>query len=165
MKLKREREAMLPDKNDPAKGSFDLFSSPFYLIAHAEFKYHEDLDKAILKFDLDRATYRILTVLMQKSPINIKELAHLSLLKRSTVSRALTRMSREGWVETFLNADDNRITDVYLTPGGKALSAEVMKLASRQLQRAVAGLEAADLDELTRILKRLIGNLSKLSIE
>ncbi|ANF53884.1 hypothetical protein DA69_03440 [Brevundimonas naejangsanensis] len=74
-------------------------------------------------------------------------------------------MSREGWVETFLNADDNRITDVYLTPGGKALSAEVMKLASRQLQRAVAGLEAADLDELTRILKRLIGNLSKLSIE
>jgi len=94
MKLKREREAKLPDKNDPAKDSFDLFSSPFYLIAHAEFKYHEDLDKAILKFDLDRATYRILTVLMQKSPINIKELAHLSLLKRSNLKRVIGNLSK-----------------------------------------------------------------------
>ena len=155
----------LPDKNDPAKADFDLFSSPFYLIAHADFKYHEDLDQAILKYDLDRATYRILTVLMQRSPINIKDLAKLSLLKRSTVSRALVRMSREGWVETSLNLDDNRITDVYLTEAGKTRSAEVMKLGSRQLQRAVDGLGAGDLDELTRILKRIIGNLSKLPIE
>ncbi|WP_438851662.1 MarR family winged helix-turn-helix transcriptional regulator [Brevundimonas nasdae] len=165
MNSKKMVEMSLPDKNDPAKESFDLFSSPFYLIAHAEFKYHEDLDKAILKFDLDRATYRILTVLMQRSPINIKDLAHLSLLKRSTVSRALARMAREGWVETSLNVDDNRITDVYLTEAGKLRSVEVMKLGSRQLQRAVDGLGAADLDELTRILKRLIGNLSKLPIE
>lgn len=165
MTLKNETGSALPDKNDPAKADFDLFSSPFYLIAHAEFKYHEDLDKAILKYDLDRATYRILTVLMQKSPMNIKELAHLSLLKRSTVSRALTRIGKEGWVETSLNADDNRITDVYLTEVGRARSAEVMKLGSRQLQRAVDGLGAGDLDELSRILKRIIGNLSKLPIE
>lgn len=155
----------LPEKNDPAKSGFDLFSSPFYLIAHADFKYHEDLDKAIDKYGLDRATYRMLTVLMQRSPINIKELSERSLLKRSTVSRALVRMSKEGWAESRLNEQDNRITDVYLTKAGKARSAEVMGLGSRQLQRAVDGLSAKDLDELTRILKHLIHNLSRLPIE
>jgi MarR family transcriptional regulator, organic hydroperoxide resistance regulator len=155
----------LPDKNNPAKPVFDLFSSPFYLIAHADFKYHEDLDKAIAKYGLDRATYRMLTVLMQKSPINIKELSERSLMKRSTVSRALVRMVNEGWVETRLNAEDHRITDVQLTDAGKTRSSEVMALGSRQLKRAVDGLSAKDLDELTRMLKHMVANLSRLPIE
>jgi hypothetical protein len=49
----------LPQHLDPARADFDLFISPFYLIAHADFKFHEDLDKAIAKYGLDRATYRL----------------------------------------------------------------------------------------------------------
>ncbi|MDZ4729259.1 MAG: helix-turn-helix domain-containing protein [Xanthomonadales bacterium] len=93
----------LPKHLDPSKADFDLFISPFYLIAHADFKFHEDLDKAISKFGLDRACYRLLTVLMRRSPISIKDLSSLALLKRSTVSRALERMRREGWVEGISN--------------------------------------------------------------
>ena len=160
-----ERRLDLPDRYDPGKPGFDLFSSPFYLIAHAEFKYHEDFDKAIAQHGLDRATYRILTVMMQTSPINIKDLSELALLKRSTVSRALSRMSEEGLVETWLNEHDNRITDAYLTEKGKARAVEIMALGGRQLRRAVDGLKTSEIDELTRILKRLIRNLSKLPIE
>lgn len=155
----------LPSNMDPAKIEFDLFSSAFYLVAHADFKYHQDLDAAVEKFGLDGTTYRLLTVLRQASPINIRDLADLSLRKRSTVSRALTRMTREGWVETTLNRNDNRLTDVRLTKAGRKLASQVMVLGSRQVHRAVSGLSRAELGELTRLLKHLIGNLDRLPIE
>ncbi len=155
----------LPHHLDPAKADFNLFISPFYLIAHADFKYHEDLDKAIAKFGLDRATYRLLTVLMRRSPVNIKDLSALALLKRSTASRALDRMRREGWITNTLNTEDNRITDVYVTTAGRELAEKVMKLGSRQVKRAVAGLNEDQLKELVALLQHLVHNLSKLPIE
>jgi hypothetical protein len=48
---------LLPTHFDPALPEFDLFQSPFYLIAHADFKFHEDLDKAIQKFGVGRAKF------------------------------------------------------------------------------------------------------------
>lgn len=158
-------DLLLPQHMDPAKADFDLFISPFYLIAHADFKYHEDLDKAIAKYGLDRATYRLLTVLMRRSPISIKDLAELSLMKRSTVSRALERMRREGWVEDNSNKTDNRITDVYLTTPGRDLAEQVMRLTSRQLKRAVASLDEKQVKELVSLLQSIVQNLSKLAIE
>lgn len=155
----------LPEKMDPAKPAFDLFSSPFYLIAHVDFKYHEDLDKAIAKYGLDRATYRLLTVLVQTSPINIKDLAARALIKRSTVSRALLRMAKEGLVETKLSPDDQRNTDVYLTNTGKARAEKVMQLGSRQLARATDGLSKEQLQQYITTTQRMISNLNKLPIE
>ena len=163
--MSEEKVTNLPKSFDPATSEFDLFSSPFYLIAHADFKYHEDLDKAINKFGVDRATYRLLTVLMRRSPINIKDLACFALLKRSTASRALMRMHKEGWVGQNQNTDDKRITDVYLTPKGQDLAEKVMRLGSRQLQRSVKGMSKEKLQDLVSLLKQLVDNLSKLPIE
>ena len=59
----------LSEHFDPASPKFDLFRSPFYLIAHADFKFHEDLDKAIQKFGVDRTTYRLLTSLRRRNPL------------------------------------------------------------------------------------------------
>lgn len=150
---------------DPADPEFDLFSSPFYLIAHADAKYHEDLDKAIAKFGVDRTRYRILTILMRTSPINIRDLSSLGMMKRSTVSRALERLRKEGWVTLNLDENDNRHTNVELTQTGRELAEKVMRLGSRQWQRAVEGLDQEHLEQLVSLLKHLVGNLSKLPIE
>ena len=52
----------IPRNMNPAEPDFDLFSSPFYLIAHVDFKYHEDLDRVMQKYEVDRTTYRLLSV-------------------------------------------------------------------------------------------------------
>ncbi len=163
--MSKTQNKQLPKHFDPAMPEFDLFQSPFYLIAHADFKFHEDLDKAVEKFGLDRTTYRLLTILMRSSPINIKELSSFALLPRSTTSRALDRMRKEGWVNRSPNAHDNRATNVYLSSTGRELAENVMRFGSRQLQRAVKGLSEEDLDNLARLLKHLVFNLSKLPIE
>lgn len=155
----------IPEDVNPASQYFDLFSSPFYLIAHADYKYHEDLDKAVAKFGLDRTSYRVLTVLTQKNPMNIRDLSKCALIKRSTVSRAVTRMRKEGWVETEPNAVDARTVDVRLTPKGDELTKRVMQLASRQLKRALDGLDEADVRRMIASLQTIVENLSRLPIE
>jgi len=150
---------------DPADPSFNLFRSPFYLIAHADFKYHEDLDKVMAKMGVDRTTYRLLTVLLQEAPANIKVVCEHALLKRSTGGRAIERMREKGWVTTTLNEADHRVTDVHLTSEGKKMAKHLRQITSRQLHRATRGLTGAELRQLDDILNRIITNLSKLPIE
>jgi DNA-binding MarR family transcriptional regulator len=156
---------IVPRHMDPADPSFNLFTSPFYLIAHADFKYHEDLDKVMSKYGVDRTTYRLLTVLMQEGPANIKVVCEHALLKRSTGGRAIERMRDKGWVKTTQNPIDHRVTDVELTSTAKEITRSLQKVTSRQLQRAMNGLTAGELRQLDSMLLRIVGNLSRLLIE
>lgn len=155
----------LPKKLDPASDDFNLFSSPFYLMAHADYQYHEDLDKVIAKLGLSRTAYRLMTVLLKRSPLNIGDLSALALVKRSTASRALVSMRENGWVHMRDNDTDNRLTDVQLTEAGSELVRNVMKSSSRQLQRAVDGLEDEEIRLLVGTLQKIVANLSRLPIE
>lgn len=155
----------VPRSMDPADPKFNLFRSPFYLIAHADFKYHEDLDKVMAKVGVDRTTYRLLTVLMQQGAANIKVVCEHALLKRSTGGRAIERMREKGWVKTTLNDVDHRVTDVELTAAGRRMAHNLREVTSRQLHRATSGLSSSELRQLDDILVRIIGNLSKLPIE
>ena len=155
----------VPRSMDPADPAFDLFRSPFYLIAHADFKYHEDLDKVMAKVGVDRTTYRLLTVLMQEGPANIKDICEHALLKRSTGGRAIERMKDKGWVRTTLNEVDHRVTDVELTAAGRKMAHDLRQVTSRQLHRAMNGLSTSELRQLDDLLVRIIANLSRLPIE
>lgn len=155
----------IPRSMDPADPSFNLFRSPFYLIAHADFKYHEDLDKVMAKVGVDRTTYRLLSVLLQEGPANIKVVCEHALLKRSTGGRAIERMREKGWVTTTLNDVDHRVTDVQLTAEGKKMANHLKQVTSRQLHRATHGLSTSELRQLDDILVRIIANLSRLPIE
>lgn len=155
----------VPRSMDPADPSFNLFRSPFYLIAHADFKYHEDLDKVMSKVGVDRTTYRLLTVLMQVGPANIKDVCEHALLKRSTGGRAIERMRGKGWVKTNLNEIDHRVTNVDLTAIGKKMAHGLREVTSRQLHRAMSGLSTSELRQFDDMLVRIIGNLSRLPIE
>jgi DNA-binding MarR family transcriptional regulator len=155
----------IPRSMDPADPGFNLFRSPFYLIAHADFKYHEDLDKVMAKMGVDRTTYRLLTVLLQEAPANIKVVCEHALLKRSTGGRAIERMRDKGWVTTTLNEVDHRVTDVELTPEGTKMAKHLRQITSRQLHRATNGLTTAELRRLDDCLDRIIANLSRLPIE
>jgi len=159
------RAPAVPRHLDPAHDDFDLFSSLFYLMAHADFHYHDDLDKVINRIGLSRTQYRMMTVLGMHSPLNVGDLADHALLKRSTCSHALVAMRRNGWVDTHTNLEDNRIIEVELTAEGRALVRHVMKSASKQLHRAVSGLDENAISQLVDTLQVIVTNLSRLPIE
>jgi MarR family transcriptional regulator, organic hydroperoxide resistance regulator len=155
----------IPRNMNPAEADFDLFSSPFYLIAHVDFKYHEDLDRVMQKYDMDRTTYRLMSVLMAVGLENIKVICEHALVKRSTGSRAIDRMREKGWVRTESNEEDFRSTKVELTGEGRKIAGMLRQSTSKQLERAADGLSAADLKQLASILRRMTENLGRLQIE
>lgn len=150
---------------DPSSPSFRLENSPFYLMAHADFRYHEDMDKVLHKHGVSKPIYRVMTVLRERQPASIGAIAEAALTKRSTVSRIIDRMIEQGLVTTEPHPEDNRITEVTLTPAGQQTLRKLTPIVGRQFARAMEGVSDRDIANLLRTLHKIGANLSKLPIE
>jgi len=149
----------------PAHPEFRLAKSPFYLMAHADFDYHEDMSTVLEKYGVNRAMYRIMTVLREHVSANIGFLAERSLTKRNTASRIVDRMVTTKLVNTFPNSNDSRITEVALTQIGREMLNSLTPIVGRQFQRAINGISNEDLEHLVLVLQKIAGNLNRLPIE
>lgn len=150
---------------DPSQEGYQLFRSPFYLIAHADFRYHEDVSAVLLKHGVNKSMYRIMTVLREAEPTSISYLAEHALIKRNTVSRIVERMVELGFATTEPDPTDNRITIVTLTMDGHTLLNTLTPVVARQVKRAMQGISDAALEQLVTTLQQIGENLAKLSIE
>ncbi len=149
----------------PAHPEFRLAISPFYLMAHADFDYHEDMSMVLEKYGVNRSMYRIMTVLREHESANIGFLAERSLTKRNTASRIVERMVSKELVKAFPNPNDSRVTEVVLTQRGKDLLNSLTPIVGRQFQRAIDGIDNEELEHLVLVLQKISGNLSRLPIE
>jgi DNA-binding MarR family transcriptional regulator len=149
----------------PAHPEFRLAMSPFYLMAHADYDYHEDMSTVLEKHGVNRSMYRIMTVLREHDSANIGFLAERSLTKRNTTSRIIERMVAKGLVAASANPEDTRVTDVVLTQRGRDLLNSLTPIVGRQFQRAIDGLDNDDLEHLVLMLQKISNNLRRLPIE
>lgn len=149
----------------PANPEFRLATSPFYLMAHADFDYHEDMSTVLEKYGVNRSMYRIMTVLREHESANIGFLAERSLTKRNTASRIIERMVAKELVSAFPNPHDSRITEVVLTQRGKDMLDSLTPIVGRQFQRAVDGITNEELEQLVLVLQKISSNLNRLPIE
>ena len=149
----------------PAHPEFRLAMSPFYLMAHADFDYHEDMSTVLEKHGVNRSMYRIMTVLREHESANIGFLAERSLTKRNTASRIVERMVSKELVKAFPNPGDSRVTEVVLTQNGKDMLNSLTPIVGRQFQRAIDGINNEELEHLVILLQRISGNLNRLPIE
>lgn len=117
------------------------------------------------KYGVSKSIYRIMTVLRETDTASIGFIADAALIKRPTVSRILDRMLEQGLVTSQPNVEDNRITDVTLTPAGQEMLTKLTPIVNRQFLRAMEGVSNNDLSQLVRILQKIGRNLSKLPIE
>jgi len=134
-------------------------------MAHADFRYHEDMEIVLLKRGIDRSMYRILSVLREQQPSSISHLAEIALLKRPTVSRAVERMRERGLVDATISPQDNRVTEVSMTAEGVALMKMLTPVVARQVARGFEGIPDKDIGRLIQVLQKIIANLNRLSIE
>ncbi len=150
---------------DPTNPDFKLETSPFYLMAHADFQYHLDVSAVLTKYGVNKSMYRIMTVLRENQPANIGFLSEAALTKRTTVSRIIDRMVQMDLASTSSGEEDNRMTEVTLTQGGMDLLATLTPVVGRQFLRAIVGVSNAELAQLIATLQKISSNLGKLAIE
>ena len=152
----RDGVAALPMTRD---GRLDLENYAFYLISHADLRYGQAMQAALAAHALSRPKWRTLAGLGDRNGQSIGELAAVTLLKRSTLSRIVEKLEREGLVRRQARPADRRNAEVHITPAGRKALRQILRVTGRQYARATAGLGRADVAALCRMLRHMLDNL------
>lgn len=114
------------------------------------------------RFNLTRDEWRILAALAARDEIKGAELGGLTTLDKMQVSRALTRMERDGLIERTPDAADRRNLIVRLKPAGRALYRKIVPMAQAREAYLLESLDADERAALGAALDKLLARARRL---
>ena len=115
---------------------------------------------ALTGTQLTIGTWRLLLAMSNHDGTRQVDLAALTSIEVSTVSRLVTRLVQRGLASRARSARSNREVLVSLTPKGRALVAGLVPVAAALEQAATRGVSKAELTAIKRVLRRMHRNLT-----
>jgi DNA-binding MarR family transcriptional regulator len=116
---------------------------------------------ALAHAHLSIASWRVLAVLSNNGGLRQTDLAELTSIDASTLSRLTTRLVRDGLVRRTRSQADSREVVVALTAKGKTLMARLIPIAVGLQNAATRKLAKQDLATLKRVLRKMHDNLTR----
>jgi MarR family transcriptional regulator, organic hydroperoxide resistance regulator len=100
-----------------------------------------------------------LRVLWQEDGLSQVELAQRMMVEKASLTAVLKAMAADGLITRVRNAEDRRKVNIYLTASGRRLKSKILPLIGRINKRAMRRLSSADVQQLRRLLARVMINL------
>lgn len=122
--------------------------------------HRHQTEEALNQFGLHVGQELLLLQLWQEDGASQSQLAEAMEVDISTITKAVQRMERAGLLKRSPDAEDARISRVYLTERGRALHEPVMQVWNTVEARLGADLTETEQVLLRRLLLHLIANLS-----
>jgi MarR family transcriptional regulator, organic hydroperoxide resistance regulator len=116
-------------------------------------------EEALKAHRLSIAMWRVLAVLASTGSRRQIDLAVLTSIDASTLSRLITRLVRMGLVTRSRSVSSNREVAVKLSAKGRALVDRLIPIARDYERTAIAGLAPAELAVVKRCLRRIYANM------
>jgi DNA-binding MarR family transcriptional regulator len=126
-----------------------------YLINRVGFAVSEAFGDELAKDALTISMWRVLAVLLHNGPQYMTNLAELTTVELSTLSRLVGTMQRRGLVTRKRNGSDGRQVSVSLSTRGATLTTRLLPAAAELQERMIEGMPASDVATLRRLLKKL----------
>ena len=139
---------------------FDLRSYLPYLLNRVGFAVTDAFGEALAEASLTVPAWRVLAILLRDGVLRIGELAELTSIELSTLSRLVDTLQRRGFVTRKNAKNDARVVNVALTARGRATTTALLPAAAELENRLVAGMPASDVAELKRLLDKLYLNIT-----
>ncbi len=114
---------------------------------------------AFLPEGLDVAAFPLLLTLVREGPRRQGELAELSFLDPSTVSRHVAQLARSGYVQRRPDPQDGRAVQLVATDEGERVTHEIWDRRREVIAAALCSWEADDMRTLVHLLSRLNDDL------
>ena len=143
----------------PAAASFELERHVFFWLTQVIGARDRELAQGLKDFGLRVPEWRALAALYSRRGCTTSQLADLSTIDRTTLTRTVDRMQEAGWIERLADGADLRITRLALTPAGKRMFERIWPEVQRLNGIALAGLSGSEMDLLKKILGRMHANL------
>jgi DNA-binding MarR family transcriptional regulator len=117
--------------------------------------------QALAPHGLSIAMWRVMAALASAGQLRQIDLADLTSIDASTLSRLVTRLVQLGIVTRTRSASSNREVAIKLSAKGETLMARLVPIARDYESTAIAGLSAQELAVLKRCLRRIYENMKK----
>lgn len=140
---------------------FDLEHHPFFWMTQVIAARDAALTGELRDAGLRANEWRVLASLRARKRLSMSELADLSSIDRTTLSRTVDRMQKAGWVTRLADSEDLRVTRLSLTASGTRLFDRIWPTVERLNQAAVEGLPAGAAEMLRWTLERMKTNLDQ----
>lgn len=141
---------------------FDLGRYLPYLINRAGVRLAVSFGRQLRPRRVGIQEWRVLAALGAHGSQRLSDLAALTSIDLSTLSRLVGRMGTAGLVERTRVAGDRREVRVRLSPRGRRATQGIIPLARRYEKIALAGFSTAEAKALRDLLVRVYANLDRL---
>jgi MarR family 2-MHQ and catechol resistance regulon transcriptional repressor len=121
--------------------------------AHEAMRQHAD--RHIRSLGIGFSDFLALETLLHKGPTPVNEIGRKVQLTSGSITTAIDRLERKGMVERRNDPEDRRARVVHLTPAGRKLITCAFADHERAIERAAAGLTAAERAQAVALLKKL----------
>lgn len=143
----------------PPTPSFELEGHVFYLFTQILGRRNLALAEKLKPLGVSVPQWRILAVLQERAGCTMNELADVTTIERTTLTRALDRMVETGLAARRGDAQDRRSVRLSLTAAGKDLFRRVLPRVVEQNERAMRGFCAGERADFRAELHRMVRNL------
>lgn len=143
------------------KGEFPLNPSAylFYLLFQVARQRDVCYDRKLAAAGLTLQRWRILAVIRRIENCSMKDLALLSAIDRTTLTRVVDQMVAEGLVTRWSSPRDRRRVNVTLSEAGDAKFAQAVGLLGDGNAAMLAGVRDEALRGASRVLQQVVRNL------
>ncbi len=141
---------------------FDLAGFLPYLINRAGVRLATAFAREIAPLDVTLQEWRVLAALAADGPQRLSDLAGLTSIDISTLSRLVDRMVARDLVARGRSDGDRRAVRLALSAKGGRAARSIIPLAHHYERTALAGFDAAEAEALRAMLRRVYMNLDAL---
>ena len=132
-----------------------------FLLAQVSRFHHHRAHELLEKIGLYRGQPRVLDLLQEQDGLTHKELAEALGITPATVTKTIQRMEKAGFLQRKPDADDQRVSRVYITKAGRALHSDLQAVQQQMDSESFRGFSEAERKVMRGFLLRLRENLSQ----
>ena len=130
-----------------------------YQIRYAYRIFVKALADELGPYRITTGQWSALRALWQEEGLSQVELAQRMMVEKASLTAVLKAMASEGLITRVRNADDRRKVNIYLTASGRRLKSKILPLIGRINKRATRRLSSTEIQQLRRLLARVMINL------
>lgn len=132
-----------------------------YLMAAASERASAEFHAEVRAQGLRVPEWRVLACLVDSAPMMVTELAELSLLEQSRMTKIIDQMDKRGLVVRCADETDRRRVRVSLTRAGKDIAEALVAQAKAHEARLLASLADTDAARVRPVLQALLEALDR----
>lgn len=131
-----------------------------YLLTQASQAVSSEFQLCLSATGVTVIEWRVLSTLLDHPRIAVGELLDRVICKQSTLSKAVDRMERKGWITRSLDDQDRRKIQVAIDPAGLKIARELLVKAQEMEQSELQGFSKKEISTLKKVLRELIAHCS-----